>query len=183
MLALTFLNPMLLWAVPLAAVPIAIHLLNRRRFRVVRWAAMEQLLKALERNRKRLRMEQWLVLLLRTLAALFLALLVARPQFGGGVVSQVAHHVVVLDDTASMRQRSGSVALFDKAQDQVRTLAQKLASSRGGDLLSIVRTSRSSEPDLFAQRIGQDLERRVGQILAEQRCGDGAADLVPRLPA
>ena len=177
MLALTFLNPMLLWAVPLAAVPIAIHLLNRRRFRVVRWAAMEQLLKALERNRKRLRMEQWLVLLLRTLAALFLALLVARPQFGGGIVSQVAHHVVVLDDTASMRQRSGSVALFDKAQDQVRALAQKLASSRGGDLLSIVRTSRSSEPDLFAQRIGQDLERRVGQILAEQRCGDGAADL------
>ncbi len=177
MLALSFLNPMLLWAVPLAAVPIVIHLLNRRRFREVRWAAMEYLLKALERNRKRLRMEQWLVLLLRTLAVMLLVMLVSRPQLGGGLVSTVAHHVVLLDDTASMRQRSGSVSLFDKAQDQARTLAQKLEATRGGDLVSIVRASKTNEPDLWAQRIGEGLERRIGQLLAEQRCGDGTADL------
>lgn len=177
MLALSFLNPMLLWAAPLAAVPIVIHLLNRRRFREVRWAAMEQLLKALERNRKRLRMEQWLVLMLRTLAVLLLAMLVSRPQLGGGLVSAVTHHVVVVDDSASMRQRSGSVSLFDKAQDQARELAKKLATSRGGDLVSIVRASRANEPDLWAQRIGEGLERRVGQVLAEQRCGDAAVDL------
>ena len=183
MLALSFLNPMLLWAVPLAAVPIVIHLLNRRRFREVRWAAMEYLLKALERNRKRLRMEQWLVLLLRTLAVMLLVMLVSRPQLGGGITSTVAHHIVLLDDTASMRQRSGSVSLFDKAQDQVRTLAQKLAALRAGDLVSIVRASKTNEPDLWAQRIGEGLERRVGQLLAEQRCGDGTADLGAALTA
>ncbi len=176
MLALSFLNPMLLWAVPLAAVPIIIHLLNRRRFHEVRWAAMEQLLKALERNRKRLRMEQWLVLLLRTLAVLLLVLLVSRPQLGGGLVSGVTHHVVVLDDSASMRQRSGSLSLFDKAQDQARELAKKLRSSRGGDLVSVVRMSRVHEPDLWVQRIGEGVERRIGQVLAEQRCGDAAID-------
>ena len=175
--AFSFLNPMLLWAVPLAAVPILIHLLNRRRFQQVSWAAMEYLLKALERSRKRLRMEQWLVLLLRTLAVLLLVMLVSRPQLGGGgLVSTVTHHVVVLDDTASMRQRSGSVALWDKAQDQVRQLVTALADSRSGDLLSILRASRPAQPDLWAQRVGEDLERRVGAVLAEMRVGDGTAD-------
>src|SRR5678815_5141893 len=103
MLALAFLNPLLLWALPLAAVPIVIHLLNRRRFKRVPWAAMEFLLAAMKRNRKRLRMEQWLVLLLRTLAVVFLALLVARPQrAGGALLGSRTHHVVVFDDTASM---------------------------------------------------------------------------------
>ncbi|MEQ1630839.1 MAG: BatA domain-containing protein [Planctomycetota bacterium] len=175
--AFTFLNPMLLWAVPLAAVPVVIHLLNRRRFQQVSWAAMEYLLKALERNRKRLRMEQWLVLLLRTLAVLLLVMLVSRPQLGGGgLVSSVTHHVVVLDDTASMRQRSGSVALWDKAQDQVRRLATSLAESRSGDLLSILRASRPSQPDLWAQRVGEGLERRVQTVLSELGVGDGTAD-------
>lgn len=178
MIALTFLNPLLLWAVPLAAVPIVIHLLNRRRFHQVRWAAMEYLLKALERNRKRLRMEQWLVLLLRTLAVLLLVALVARPQLGGGgLVATVTHHVVLLDDTASMRQRSGSVALWDKAQDQIRRLASTLRETRNGDLVSIVRLGHAQQPDLWAQRVGEGVESAIGQVLGETRCGDGSVDL------
>jgi hypothetical protein len=123
-LALAFLNPLLLWGLPLAAVPIVIHLLNRRRFLRVPWAAMEYLLAAMKRNRKRMRMEQWLVLLLRTLAVLLLIALVARPQLtGGGLIGARAHHVVLLDDSASMWQRSGSTTLHDKAREQIRQLA------------------------------------------------------------
>lgn len=178
MLALAFLNPLLLWALPLAAVPIVIHLLNRRRFQKLPWAAMEYLLAAMKRNRKRLRMEQWLVLLLRTLAVLFLVSLVSRPQLGGGsLLGTRTHHVVVLDDSASMTQRSGSTSLFDRATDRVRALAEDLATRRNGDLFSIVRTSRPATPDLWAQRVGPDLGRRVGALLKEQTVGDGAPDL------
>ena len=162
MLALAFLNPLLLWGLPLAAVPIVIHLLNRRRFQRVPWAAMEYLLAAMKRNRKRMRMEQWLVLLLRTLAVLLLISLVARPQLtGSGLIGARAHHVVLLDDSASMWQRSGSATLHDKAREQIRQLADYLAINRGGDLFSLVRTSRPGSPDLWAVRIGPDLGRRV----------------------
>lgn len=178
MFALAFLNPLLLWAVPLAAVPIVIHLLNRRRFKRVPWAAMEYLLAAMKRNRKRLRMEQWLVLLLRTLAVLFLALLVARPQLeGGGLIGTRTHHVVLIDDSASMQQRSGSVSCWDKAQDQVRQLADRLAETRGGDIVSLVRTGRPTVPELWGQRIGPDLGRHLGQLLKELPPGDGTMDL------
>ena len=110
MIGFAFLNPLLLWAIPLAALPVIIHLLNRRRFTRVPWAAMEYLLAAMKRNRKRLRMEQWLVLLLRTLAVLFLILLVARPQLeGGGLIGVQKHHVVLLNDSSfSARVRSSS---------------------------------------------------------------------------
>jgi len=178
MLAFAFLNPLLLWAVPLCAVPIVIHLLNRRRFQKVPWAAMEFLLAAMKRNRKRLRMEQWLVLLLRTLAVLLLVFLVSRPQLGGGTfLSARTHHVVVLDDSASMTQRAGSAALFERAQDRVRALADDLGEQRGGDLLSIVRTSRAGQPDLWAQRVGPELGRRTGALLKELAVGDQACDL------
>ncbi|MFY9344754.1 MAG: BatA domain-containing protein [Planctomycetota bacterium] len=184
MLALAFLNPLLLWAVPLCAVPIIIHILNRRRFKQVPWAAMEYLLAAMKRNRKRLRMEQWLVLLLRTLAVLFLVFLVSRPQLGGGgLLSSRTHHVVVLDDSASMAQRSGSTSLFVKAQERLRALAADLTARRSGDLFSLVRTSRPGQPDLWAQRVGPELGNRVGALLKEFTVGDGSPDLGSALQA
>ena len=36
----------------LASIPIIIHILNRRRFKTVRWAAMEYLLQAMRKNRR-----------------------------------------------------------------------------------------------------------------------------------
>lgn len=168
MLALAFLNAALLWALPLAAVPIIIHILNRRRFKKVPWAAMEFLLRAMKRNRKRLRMEQWLVLLLRVLAVLLLVALVSRPQLGGGgLLGSITHHVVLLDDSASMRQRSGSSDLFTKAQDRVRKLADDLAQRREGDLFSVVRASRPGEPDLWGQRVGGELGSRAGELVKQ----------------
>ena len=185
MLALAFLNPLLLWAVPLCAVPIVIHLLNRRRFRRVPWAAMEFLLAAMKRNRKRLRMEQWLVLLLRTLAVLLLVALVSRPQLGGGggLLGGRVHHVVLLDDSASTSQRSGSTSLFAKSQERVRAFVQDLAQRRSGDSFSLVRTSRAATPELWNQRVGPELGKRVGALLGEWRVTDLPVDFGAALQA
>jgi hypothetical protein len=50
LLAISFLNPLLLWGTALAAIPLIIHILNRRRFKRVRWAAMEFLLRAFKKR-------------------------------------------------------------------------------------------------------------------------------------
>src|SRR4051794_37211083 len=60
----------LFWTTALAggaavAVPVVIHLLNRRRYKVVTWAAMRFLLNAQRQNTKRMRVEQLLLLLCR----------------------------------------------------------------------------------------------------------------------
>ena len=178
MLGLAFLNPLLLWALPLMAVPIIIHILNRRRFQKVPWAAMDFLLRAMKRNRKRLRMEQWLVLLLRVLAVLLLISLVSRPQLGGGsFLGSRTHHVIVIDDSASMTQRSGSTNLFEKAQARIKMLADDLGKRRQGDIFSIVRTSAADVPDIWAERIGGDFSRQTGMRLKELVVSDRPADL------
>ncbi|MBK8980537.1 MAG: BatA domain-containing protein [Planctomycetes bacterium] len=176
-LALGFLNPLLLWGLPLAAIPIVIHLLNRRRFDRRRWAAMEFLLRALKRNRRRLRMEQWLVLLLRTLAVLLLVLLVSRPQATGALLGgSLAHHVLVVDDSASMAHRGGADAAFDRATATVVRLAEELAAQRPGDLCTVLLASRPDAPALAAVPVGPGFPSRVRDAVATWRVGDGALD-------
>src|SRR5438876_5536545 len=101
-----FLNPGFLFiAVALISVPIIIHLINRMRFKRLRWAAMEFLLKAQKRSRRRLIIEQLILLLLRCLLVALAALLVARflgfNQLLGGLLGTPAEnlHLVVLDDS------------------------------------------------------------------------------------
>src|SRR3954463_10259165 len=61
------------------AIPIIIHILNRRRFKTVTWAAMDFLLRAMKKNRRRLRFEQWVLLATRCLLVFLLGMALARP--------------------------------------------------------------------------------------------------------
>jgi hypothetical protein len=176
MLSLGFFNPMLLWPLPLAAVPIIIHLLNRRRFNKVPWAAMEYLLRAMKRNRRRMQMEHWLVLLLRTLAVVFLVFLVTRPELtgGGGLLRARVHHVVCLDNSASMAQRQGATSVYQAGIERVQGLVGKLADGSPGDLFTLMLSSQGDrQPLLFARTIGADLEKVVREKLVDP-VGDSA---------
>ena len=65
---LTFSSPGLAIAAGMAvAVPVAIHLLMRRRRKPVEWAAMEVLREALRRVERKRRVERWLLLAVRCL--------------------------------------------------------------------------------------------------------------------
>src|SRR6476660_5185911 len=100
-----FLNPgYLALAAALISVPIIIHLINRMRFRRIRWAAMEFLLKAQKRNRRRLIIEQLLLLALRCLLVALAGLLVLR--FVGfswaDFASKQGMHIIVVDESLSL---------------------------------------------------------------------------------
>src|SRR5437667_8154240 len=101
----SFLNPAYLLAgTALVSLPIIIHLINRMRFKRVRWAAMEFLLKSQKRNRRRLIIEQLILLALRCLLV-FLAVILVSRYLGFSFAMfepQNTLHVVVLDDSHSM---------------------------------------------------------------------------------
>ena len=116
---MSFLHPEFLWLAPLVALPILIHLLNRVRYRRMRWAAMAFLLATERRAVRRARLRQILLMVLRTvvLAAALGAL--AQPILSGGLASllggtnQVA---VLLDVSASMSAADASGSAFDRAR-------------------------------------------------------------------
>jgi hypothetical protein len=64
---------------------VLIHLLNRRRYVVVNWAAMDFLREALRRNRRVLELRDVALLILRTLAVLLVGAALARPLALRGV--------------------------------------------------------------------------------------------------
>ena len=80
---MSFLNPLFLFGLLAAAIPIVIHLFTRRRPREVRFPSLEFLSEVNQSEIRRLRLKQWLLLLLRTLAVASLALAMARPALRG----------------------------------------------------------------------------------------------------
>src|SRR5262249_61927862 len=136
--ALGFSNAPLLYGLGAASVPIIIHLLNRRKFREMPWAAMRFLLAALRKNRRRIRIEQWLLLAIRTLILLLVVGAMAKPfleAFGAVIVGRRTHRVLVLDASLSMGYQSGDSSRFDQA----KALAARLVKdSRQGDAISVV---------------------------------------------
>src|SRR5437764_12278495 len=79
-LAFGFITPAFFVAgLALASIPIIIHILNRRRYKTVNWAAMEFLLRAMKKNRRRLKFEQWILVATRCAVLVLIAPALARP--------------------------------------------------------------------------------------------------------
>ena len=106
---MTFLQPALLFALPLIALPVVIHLIHLHRRRTVKWAAMMFLLAAQRMNKGFSKLRQYLILAARTLAVLAIILVASRPLAGGwlGITGGVPDTVLILlDRSASMEQQN-----------------------------------------------------------------------------
>jgi len=124
---MTFLAPALVFGLAAAAAPVIIHLLNRRRFRRIPWAAMEFLAKVASVSKRRLRLEEILLMALRTLAVLLFALAFARPFLSAGAPAGSALDAVILvDKSASMQLSAAAGTLFDFATSSAREILDGL---------------------------------------------------------
>lgn len=98
-----FLTPWVLFALPLAGLPLLLHLMQRRDPPTLEFPAVRYLVQVTEEHQKRLRLKHWLLLLVRTLIILCLILAAAGPS---APLKQAASHapsalVIVLDDSPS----------------------------------------------------------------------------------
>ena len=144
---MSFLNPFFLFGLAAAAIPILIHLFTRRRPRERPFSSLEFLSEVNQSEIRRLRLKQWLLLVLRTLAVACLALAIARPAVRGaiGPRSTAATSLVVLVD------RSGSMGAMSAnggtlAGDARRVVEDLLATLGPSDDFLLVPYDRAPEP-------------------------------------
>ena len=101
-----FLQPLALFALPLIALPILIHLINQYRHRTIPWAAMMFLMSAKRMSKGMARLRHFLILLMRVLAVAALIFVVSRPLSGGWLgsigMSKPDATLILLDRSASM---------------------------------------------------------------------------------
>jgi hypothetical protein len=120
-----FVNPWLLAGLALLSAPIIIHLLNKRHFNVVEWAAMDFLLQAESRNRRRLRFEDIVLLLLRMALLALFVFAVARPIVRGLGGAREDERVVILDDSFSLDASDGAGTAFAAAKASAVTQVEE----------------------------------------------------------
>ncbi len=152
------LNPTMALGAAAVASPILIHLFARRRFQRIRWAAMSFLLEAHRQNRRRIRLEQLILLMLRCLAVLLLALVMARPFLQPSALARIlgaapqTERIILLDDSYSMDYRlpadspSAGRSVFENAKLAVRRIVRWAGEVAPSDTMSLFVTSRPDAP-------------------------------------
>lgn len=143
---MTFLNVGFLAFTAGGAIPIIIHLLHRQRYRKVRWAAMEFLLRAMRKTQRRIRLENIILLLIRILVMVLLALAIAKPILEANIVGggdELTHTFIVIDNSYSMSYQSGQTSLFKKAQKFAKEgiIDERLRQFSQADRISVIAMS------------------------------------------
>lgn len=191
----SLLFPLAIFEAPLTAaaiaggavsIPIIIHLLNRRRYKIVPWAAMRFLLAAQKKNSRRMRLEQWLLLLVRCLLLVLLlggmvsvtpwAESLWRWLMPNAVVAMTAttsrtHKILVIDGSYSMAGRVGDSTAFEKARERA---IQAVRKSPRGHGISVVLCG--SPPQRIVPEPSEDHTRVIAELEA-LRLPHGNGDL------
>lgn len=178
---MSFLHPTLA-LVGLAAIslPIIIHLLIRRRVKPIRWAAMKFLMQAYKQRRRRLILEQLLLLAARCLLVALIALAIARLMLGSGVGAGIAERptalVLMIDDSLT----AGADGALERLKDRALALLSELDPG-AGDTVALVTLSAPASGVVLPPSSDIGAVRAIIQGLAPTDCAvdlPGAAALI-----
>ncbi|QDT12927.1 BatA domain-containing protein [Planctomycetes bacterium K23_9] len=137
---MSFLGIAFLFALPLAAAPLLLHLLDRRRNVPIEWGAMEFLVAASTRQTSARRLKQWTLLLLRVLAIAALIFSLARPLIPSGWLgsSERRETIFVIDNSMSTGRSNGDQTLMQAILKRSQTELERLAP---GDRVRVLTTA------------------------------------------
>jgi hypothetical protein len=174
--SLAFGNPLLLWGLLAALLPLAIHLLFRRRPRPTPFPALEFILRAKRETQRRVKLRRVLLFTARTLLLLAAAAALARPRLEQGARAAAsapqgpAATALVLDASASMRHRVDGGTLFDRARSDLTDALADLSSEEPATLVLCAGPAADAAPVSFDRAA-------IRRALAEAEPSFGHADL------
>ena len=171
--------PSMLWWGAAASIPVLIHLLSRRKFRRVPWAAMQFLELAFKRTRRRLRLENLLLMLMRAAVLLLFAIALAEPRTSAGGLlggGDARTAFIVIDDSFSMALRDDrDRTAFARAIERVGALLDGFdVQTDAAALLTSGGTARIRVP--LTRDVG-----RVRDALEALSVGNGVTDTIGAL--
>lgn len=118
---MTFLSPSILLGLLAITIPIIIHLISLRHTRDTEFSTLRFIKSLKHETIRHLRIKQWLLVILRTIAILCLILMFSRPLMTGTLTSKLAgdvesRAVIVIDNSASMAVQTDDGTLLDRAK-------------------------------------------------------------------
>src|ERR1700686_4449918 len=168
------LHPWMLAAMTAMAIPLIIEWLFRRRRQRIAFPAMRYLMNP--KKRRRVRLQDLILLLLRTVVPGVLVIALARPLFrpdAASAANQPPRHVVlVLDGTYSMGQSIGQTTAFQVAQTMAQDVVRGLPSNAAisfiylGNKAEVIKEA-TSDRDSVHDAIGRARVSDMGGRMAD----------------
>ncbi|MFT7624408.1 MAG: hypothetical protein ACI9WU_003595 [Myxococcota bacterium] len=173
-----FESPGWLWGALAALIPLVLHMIMRRRARVHEFAAIEFILLSNKKIARRLKLKQWLLLMLRMLLLAALPFAFAKPflvadaesvAVGGG--STPTSVVLVLDPSFSMGLVNERQTLAERARERALDILDDLGPESDAAIVVASSPARALTPRLSYDRA------RLKEAVESVQVGWGTADL------
>lgn len=141
---ISFFNPILLFCVLGASIPIIIHLINKKKAISHKFAALNFILQTNKRISVKFKLRQIILLILRASLPIFIAIALAKPfikSFGGGISGEniPTSNVIILDDSYSMQYFNHNESFFMSAKTTAKEIIDAL--TKGDDAAVITCSS------------------------------------------
>ncbi len=171
---MTFLNPLALFGLLAAAIPILLHLLNLRKLRTIEFSTLTFLKELQKTSIRRLKLRQLLLLILRTLLVLLIVLAFSRPTLRGSLVGNIGSHakttaVFIIDDSYSMTVSDEQGELLKQSQQAARNVIRLFKEGDEVFLLPLSSLSRPGSADQNSIRDFGLLRRDIEEIKPSAR--------------
>ena len=161
---MSFLHSGLLWVLPLALIPIALHLLTLHRIKTVDLSTFRFLFDSYVQQRRRMKFLEALIAMLRTAFVLFLIFSIARPVVqhwdsllgGGGGGRDI---VLMIDGSASMAAATQGVTSMARARQAATKIVENLSKD---DRVTIIRVG--ARPEEICSRFSGDAKALTAEI-------------------
>ena len=166
--------------------PIIIHLLNKRKFKRVDWAAMDFLLEADKKNRRRVRLENLILLLLRCLACILIGALLARifwprNQLASLLGAEEFERIVLVDNSLSMSVKDGSSSSLQNAKSALADFVMGLSGNGSSDTFTLYTTSNPEVPLINGTQVDNQGAAAIVADIDEVQVSDRRSDLAAAL--
>lgn len=166
---MNFLEPLFLVGLLGAALPLVVHLINRRKATRRAFPALSFLLESDKRTARSLKVRQWLLMALRMLAVALLALAIAKPfvlsDAGVTAGERMPTAVAIVVDTSASMQADG---WWEVASDEVD---DAMGALRPWDEVGLVTTTQREIPARLTDNHA-DVRERVDQLSPRPQSGD-----------
>ncbi len=176
---MTFLAPLFLIAAAAGAIPVLLHMINRQKAKEVPFSTLRFLQISVQKTRRRQRLHDVVLMILRAGVLVLIALGLASPTltelpsfFGGGRNAAVA---IILDNSASMGTIDEGRPRFETAKQAAAQILERLAD---GDQVALFVTGGPSFPEQGRLDRTHD---RARQMLAAAAVSHERADLGEKL--
>ncbi|MEN9334805.1 MAG: hypothetical protein RLY35_1985 [Bacteroidota bacterium] len=114
-----FLRPEMLWGLLALSVPIAVHLFNFRKQRIVYFPFTSFLKEIKEETQQQSKIKHWIILLLRMLAIALIVLAFAQPTWNNTAAAGGKKNVsIYIDNSFSMENQKDGISLLDNAKNK-----------------------------------------------------------------